>query len=169
MGVLLHLVTDTGEDPPIAFNTQADPKEFCRKVIEYPYKDSEIRLLLDHFNLELEPLTRLSGEEFTLERWMSPYTKISGDWNDWTDERKLEAWNEHKAAIEASYQDPGDLIDAISPFVVGLEKNPAVYEIVGIEDSYFTEGSFLLHLTDLKRQAEWAQSQGFKKVRLLVA
>ena len=83
--------------------------------------------------MDLSPLTKLSGEEFTLERWMSPYTKITGDWDDWTDDLKLEAWHKHKARIEASYQDPNNLIAALDPFIEALESNQSVYEMVGIE------------------------------------
>jgi hypothetical protein len=163
------LVTDTNEDPPIAYNSQADPKVFCWKVSEYANGSGEIGRLLDHFGLDLRPLTRLSGEEFTLDQWMSPYTKITGDWDDWSEARKLEAWHEHRAEIEASYQSPDDLITALDPFVQALESDRSVYKTLGIDDPYFTNGSFLLHLKDLRSMADWAQSQGFRKIRLLVA
>ena len=169
MGVLLHLVTDTGENPPIGYNSQADPKVFCWKVTQYANGAGEIGSLLDHFDLDLSPLTRLSGEEFTLDRWMSPHTKITGDWDAWTDDMKLEAWHAHRAGMEASYQSPDDLIAALDPFVTALESNQSVYKILGIEDPYFTNGSFLLHLKDLRSMADWARNQGFKKIRLLVA
>ena len=170
MGVLMSLVTDSGEDVPIAYSSQADPKEFCRHVTKFANNDdSEIRVLLNQFNLDLEPLTRLSGEEFTLEAWMSPLNKITGDWDEWTKDMKLDAWNQHKAQIDASYQAPEYLIAAIGVFVESLEANPDVYKTVGIEDLYFINGSFLLHLKDLRLMAEWARDRGFDKVRLLVS
>ena len=170
MGVLLALITDTGEEPPIAYSAQADPKEFCWQVTKFLNKDgSSIRLLVNHFNLDLEPLTKLSGEEFTFESWMSPHVKITGDWDEWTYEMKLKAWQEHKEQIDASYQNPQDLIVAITHFAEALEDNQDIYKALGIDDQYFLNGMFLLHLKDLGRMAEWAKNQRFKKVRLLVS
>jgi len=170
VGVLLSLITDTGEEPPIAYSPQVDPKEFCWQVTKFSNRpDSEIRLLVDHFDLDLEPLAKLSGEEFTLDAWMSPHVKITGDWDQWTDEMKLEAWQKHKGQIDASYQDPQDLVIAIAQLAQALEDNPDIYKALGIEDQYFLNGTFLLHLKDLGRKAEWTRNHGYKKVRLLVS
>lgn len=169
MGVLLRVRPDTGEDCPISYDDRADPKVFCWAMSAYPDPKSEVARLLSFFHLDLEPFKHRTGEEYSLEQWLSPFFKPMGDWDDLSQEQKLQAWHVHKAKIEEAYRGPAVFLSALDPFIVALATHPTVYEEIGITDPYFTEENFLHHLQDLKRKFEWAQNHGIKRVRLVIA
>jgi len=169
MGVLLRVRSDTGEDCPISYDGRADPKLFCWAMSAYPDPQSEVARLLSFFHLDLEPFQHRTGEEYSLEQWLSPFFKPMGDWDDHSQEEKIQAWHVHQAEIEEAYLDPAAFLSALNPFIVALATRPTVYEEIGFTNPYFTEGGFLYHLQDLKREFEWAQSRGIKRVRLVIA
>lgn len=169
MGVLLSMVTDTGEEPPFDYSSCDDPKVFCRVISDCYFPGSPITQLLAHLGLEFEPFAEFSGEEYSLESFLSPSIGMSGDWHELTNEQKQQVWVEHKHEIEAAYRAPAVFLAALNPLIDSLAARPAVYQAVGITDSYFTTGCFLQHLQDLKHQFDWAQQRGITRVRLMIA
>ncbi len=165
MGITLKIGTDVGKECPFWFS-QTDSKQLCRQLtVEIYDKSGDLHRFLMHLGLNLEPLKKISGEEYTLEMWMElnlPY--FEGD-----KEKQRQGWYEHKKEIEAGYQDPSKLIAALNPVIEALQKHRRIFNELKIIDWYFTEGFFQQDLIDLKGMLEWAEKENVKRVRLEVS
>ncbi len=116
------------------------------------------------------------------------------EWSDWPDvigniaerfqidlapiEKVFDPNSDEAAAWEVTAQPPGELADCLRRLVQALTNNPSVFsgmELAPLQlapehlqghREYFLEGHFLEDLTDLLREAEWAEKSGEERVRL---
>lgn len=164
MGTILGISTDIDKDCPFWFS-RTDSKSLLRHLDScISYSSGDLHRLLEHFGLSIEPLKKFSGEEYTLEGWM----RLSLPGFEGDRQRQKLGWYEHKAQIEACYQDPSILIATLAPIIEALDRHPNVFDELSIQDGYFIDGFFRQDLADLKVMFEWAQKEGIKRVRLEV-
>jgi hypothetical protein len=168
MGVLLSLMADTGELCFLPLHGGYDRKCLASEISKFPDAKSTISRLLAYFGLEFEPFTKRTWEEYTLEQWMDPSFNPEGEWSSQTVEYKAQRWREHQTKIESAYQDPAIFLTVLRPFIHALESHPEMYEVLGIEDRYFTSGGFVYHLKHLQHEFEFAQRRGITRIRLQI-
>ena len=157
MGAILGIETSTGQERPTWFS-RTDSKQLLRHLTELKWKTTsdEVVRLQDHLGADLEPLSKIAGEEEPLESFMA---------RDPTPEREG-FWQRLHEEYEAAWQDPVLLVAIIESFLVALHAHPNAYATLGIDDEYFKDGFFEQDMTDLLAMMQWARDQGIPKVRL---
>jgi hypothetical protein len=106
--------------------------------------------LVNHFGIDIQPLLKLGGQDFSLEEYGG----------------NKELFERVKKHNQACWQAPQKLIDCLKVFVEKIDENPEVLFQLDVKDNYFLQGEFKKDLVELIRMAEWAKEHGVKKVRL---
>lgn len=115
------------------------------------YPDT-IGALAKYFNLSIEPLLKLAGQDFSREEFPSD-----------------EIFANYQVSQIAAWQPPQELIECLKLFVEKIDGDPEVYSRLQVEDTYFLDGEFKRDLLELHRMAGWAKENGVEKIRLVVA
>ncbi len=160
----LSFETDLGHAPPFWFRA-TDSKDLCLHIIEHKWEPGVepdvLGQLRDRFGLDLTPLLKVGTQvpdDLTLEEWLE---------EGWGEDEK--EWRETMAINREAWQPPEALIGCLTALLQALDREPDVFETLGVEVSYFRDGFFRQDLEDLLRMARWAQEAGAKKVRLVMA
>ena len=159
MGIILGLETSTGQEPPMWFS-RTDSKKLVHHLanLRWKTKSNELVKLQGHLDVDLEPLSRLAGEEEPLDSYLA---------RDPTPERE-ESWHRTHEEYKAAWQDPLLIISRIEELLNCLNTHQDSWSTLEIEDNYFTSGFFEQDMRDLLGMASWARDQGIPKVRLMI-
>jgi hypothetical protein len=123
-----------------------------------------IRPLVERLNLNLGPLLRQGGWEFSRGEFPSD-----------------EIFAEYQKQREDAWQPPQDLIDCLTNILRAIDANPGIFAEIGLSRSrvegdltgfsfqgrYFLDGGFRRDLLTLLGMAEWAKNTGTQRIRLI--
>jgi|SRR5688572_30034781 len=156
MSILLSVEVESGKICPYDF-TKSDSRMLFEYILECRAEIGNFPNVLGQiekrFNLNLEPLEKIGGQDFSLEDFGM-------------DE---EAFKKAEEENLISWQEPQAFIDCIQSVLSILENNPNIYSTLRVTDQYFTENIFLQDLSDLLEMFKWAKDNKEKKARLVAA
>jgi len=155
MEIWISLEAENGEMCPNALTSTL----FSEYLDEYErhvgnLKDV-IRPLVERLGLNIEPLLRQAGWEFS--RLEFPSDKI---------------FAEYQKAREVAWQPPQQLIDCLTQIIKVIDAHPEIFIEIGlssysIEENYFIRGAFRRDLLDLLQMTEWAKGIDAQRILLI--
>lgn len=156
MGVCLYISVDHGLRCPFWF-TKSDSKALVSYIAELESRagavPNSLGKLVEHFDLDIQPLLKIAGQEFTIEELGISEAEFQ----------------EYQESNQAAWQSPQELIDCLQAFIQKIDDEPEVFSRLQITDDYFLRGFFIQDLLDLIHMAEWAKDNGAAKLKLEAA
>jgi hypothetical protein len=146
--------------------------------------------------MDLEPLRKQAGQDFGVEDYLNTlgyyaedeyrqmvqydegarelYEELGvrpADAEAWAQAEQV--WRRATAANAAAWQPPGQLITCLRAFLTAMEAHPPVLDAsvddVRFDDRHYYATQFSADLTEILRDAKWAEGHGAARVRLFVA
>ena len=158
MGLILGMITITGEDIPLWF-TESDSKLLVHELSDFALGyDGNLPQLFRSLQLELQPLKKIAygGDE--------PFESYR---TDLPLEKGKQMWQESHLALESAWQDPKDIVFEIDSLLEAMDRNPNLLQ-GSISERYYLDGSFRQDMIDLQKMAKWSQEKGIERVRLII-